>query len=411
MSIAWRIARRYLLARSLPTAVNALTLISVGGIALAGASLVLVLSVFNGFQQLIGQVFAQFDPELRIEAATGRYLPNAQGIRQVLKRDRNASTVVGVLEGRAILQYRERQAIVRLKGVEPAFTRAIATEQIIYTGRFTLADSAGVPSIVVGAGVAQQAMLTINDRSEAVQLFSLSEQADLLSNPTEALRSVPVVAMGAFTVQKEYDDQLVVASLPVARQLFGCDSCVTAFEVSFEDAEAAVAAQARWRRELGSSVKVLSANELHPTLYQIFKTEKLAGYVLLTLILILTATTISGTLSLIVIDKRLDLAVLRTMGASPAQLGGFVLVLGSSIGVVAVVLGLCFAGLLGWSQIEFGWLKISGGESFLIDAFPVQLQWVDFAVVAATVLALAVIASAPAALRVAREPIVNGLRG
>jgi lipoprotein-releasing system permease protein len=186
---------------------------------------------------------------------------------------------------------------------------------------------------------------------------------------------------------------------------------VTAFEVSFEDADAAVAAQARWRRELGSGVKVLSANELHPTLYQIFKTEKLAGYVLLSLILILTATTISGTLSLIVIDKRLDLAVLRTMGASPAQLGGFVLVLGTSIGVVAVVLGLSFAGLLGWSQIEFGWLKISGGESFLIDAFPVQLQWADFAAVAATVLALAVIASAPAALRVAREPIVSGLRG
>jgi len=408
--LARTVARRYLFARSLPTAVNVLTLISTVGIALGAAALIVVLSVFNGFHGLISDVFGQLDPDLRVEAATGRHLAAPDSLRQLLSAQPGVTHTVSVVEGRAVLQYREHQALIRLRGVDTSFGSASSIRALVFAGRYALAsDTAGFGRIVVGSGVARTAQLNLLDGGTPIQLFTLVEGADLVGAPDEALRSRAVFAAGVFSLQKEYDDQLVFTDLAEAQALLGRPGQLTAIELTLADATQLEARAAELRALLGPRYRILTAAELHPTLYQIFLTEKAAGYLILTLMLVLLASTVAGTLTLIVIDKRADLAVLQTLGASRRQLASIVLTLGLAIGLVAATVGLLLGLGLVWSQRQWAWLKINAGESFIVDAFPVRIEGGDVLMVFATVVGLALLASLLPAWRVGRDTVVAGL--
>lgn len=313
-----------------------------------------------------------------------------------------------------MLQYRERQALVRLRGVEPAFAQASAIRAATFAGRYDLdslpQDSYGFARLVVGTGVAQTIGLNLLDEGTPLQLFGLSARSDLLARPDEALRSRAAFAAGVFQVQQEYDSQWVLADLGVAQSVFDAAGQASALELTLAQREAAPRVAQALRAALpAASYRVLTGPELHPTLFQIYETEKLAGYLIVSLMLLLMASTVAGTLTLIVIDKRADLAVLQTMGATRGQLAGIVLALGLGIGLLALGLGLGAGLLLVWTQHHWGWLKMSGGESFLVDAFPVQVQLADVLATGATVLALALLACLPPAWRASRDAVVPAL--
>lgn len=402
MHVPLFIARRYLFSKRLPTAVNVLAWISVVGIGLGTTALVLVLSVFNGFQQLIQGVFADFDPEIRIVAARDKFVPAADSIIQLVQKQPDVAQALPALEGRAILSYGDKQVIIQLKGVDTAYAQLTRVGSLVQYGSFQVETPDSVPLLVMGAGVAVRIGTNLMDDLTPHRLLAVTGEGNLLTNPEEAVRQVNAYPAGIFSIHKEYDDRVVLTSLSAARQLFAQPTAVSAIELRLNEGTDLEAARIRLQASLGPRYDVQTWYGQHQTLYQVLRNEKAVGYLVLTLMLLLAACTIVGNLTMVVLDKQGDIALLRAAGASARRVRAIFLWQGLLTGLWAAGGGLLLGGLIGWLQQTFGLLRMAGGASFLVQSFPLQMQGSDFVLIFATVLVLALLSSLYPAWRAAQ---------
>ena len=383
------IARRYLFSKKKHNAINIISGISVCGVALATLALVCTLSVFNGFQEMVASFFTAFDPELKITVREGKVFdPHEARIRQVRALP-EVEVWMETLEENAMVQYKERQAMAVIKGVEKNFEQLTSIDSLLYgTGKFILNDSVveygflGVELLSeLGTGIQFVDPLRVYAPKRNVRVNP--------ANPTAAFNREYLFSPGAvFAVnQQKYDSRYILTSLGFARRLFDYDTEVSAIEMKLKPGSRTGAVQKKIEGILGDRFVVQNRYEQQADVFRIMEVEKLISYLFLTFILAIACFNVIGSLSMLILDKREDVETLRNLGADDRLIARIFLFEGRMISVSGALAGVVSGVLLCYLQQRFGLISLGGGDgSFVVDAYPVSVHVTDILLVLATVI-------------------------
>lgn len=402
-------ARRYLFSKKSSNAINLITWVSMLGIGIGTAALILVLSVFNGLTGFIEGLFASVDPEIKIVASIGKTFEDRPGLADSLLDHPEVMTLTRSLEGRVLLEYQDRQTFASLKGVEGNFNEVNSLDGSVFGGAYTFAPRNGVTQAVLGNNIAHQLSANTEDENRPILVYYLPQNAPMRSLEADANLG-RIFPAGYFSIQKEYDEKYVFTDLNYVQQLFELPNQISAYELRLSDISQAAKVQADLEALLGDQYDVLTWYEQHAALYRVMKNEKFISYLILVLMLSILAINIVGGLSMIVMEKTRDIAVLKAMGATSRLIRRVFENLGLLVGAIGGGFGALLALILGLGQKYLGLISLQGGESFRVKAFPIELEVSDFLLVLATVIVLAGIASIYPAIQAARIQVVEGLR-
>lgn len=391
MNLPFYIARRYLFSKKKHNAINIISGISVCGVALATLALVCTLSVFNGFQDMVAGFFTAFDPELKITIREGKVFdPRESRIRQVRALP-EIDVWTETLEENAMVQYKDRQAMAVIKGVEDNFEQLTSIDSLLYgTGRFVLNDSLvdygfmGVELMSeLGTGIQFVDPLLVYAPKRNVRVN--------IANPTAAFNREYLFSPGAiFAVnQKKYDSRYILTSLGFARRLFNYDTEVSAIELKLKPGFGVDAVQKKIKHILGDRFVVQNRYEQQADVFRIMEIEKLISYLFLTFILVIACFNVIGSLSMLILDKREDVETLRNLGADERLVLSIFLFEGRLISVFGATVGIVLGLLLCFLQQHFGLISLGGGNgAFVVDAYPVSVHVIDIVLVFVTVIAV-----------------------
>lgn len=389
MNFPFYIARRYLLAKKSHSAINIISGISVCGVAIATAALVCILSVFNGFEQMVADLFTAFDPQLKVVSTEGKYMDADSKQLKALKGSDKVAVYTEVVEDNALLMIKGRQTMVTIKGVEDNFEELTDINDILYgDGIFELhADviDYGVP----GIGVLQQLALP-TDYSEPITVYAPcgGERIDM-TDPSESFNAEELYSpgVGFMVKQSKYDAHYIITSIAFARRLFEREGSVTAVELRLEDGVNLSSAKAEIAKMLGDGYRVLDRYEQQESTFKIMKIEKLISYIFLTFILMVACFNIIGSLSMLIIDKKDDALTLRNLGADDRQISSIFMLEGRMIALVGAVAGIAIGLTLCLIQQEYGVIRFGSQEgTYIIDSYPVCVRWLDTVLVFITVI-------------------------
>lgn len=389
------IARRYLFSRKSHHTINIISAISVVGVVLATTALVITLSVFNGFSDLVASFFTAFDPQLKVSLVEGKTVSSKDSALSRLRSNPDIATYTEVLEDQALIVGTNRQYVVTIKGVDDSFAEQADLSSLLYgDGEFILhADvlEYGVMGIrlasSLGLGTHYEGGLPIYAprRGERVNM----------ANPMQSFNKDELYSPGiVFAVnQTKYDANYILTSIQFARNLFDQPGQVNGIELDLREGVSIRRAQANIQAQLGPRFKVENRYEQQADVFRIMQVEKFIAYLFLTFILLVASFNIIGSLSMLMIDKKADVETLRALGASNPQIGNIFLIEGWLISGLGAILGIIIGLLLCWGQQTFGWVKMGqSAGSFLIEAYPVSIHIADIFVIFATVLAVSIVA-------------------
>ena len=388
MNFPFFIARRYLFAKKSHHAINIISGISVCGVALATLALVCTLSVFNGFQDLVASFFTSFDPELKITARKGKVfdgqMPELNRIREMPEVEIFAFS----LEENAMVQYKGKQAMVTIKGVEDNFEQLTAIDSILYgKGRFMLHDEVvdyGIPGIqltsVLGTGIAFVDPLEVYAPKRNIKVN--------MANPSASFNQLYLYSPGvSFIVnQQKYDENYVLTSLDFARRLFEYTSEVSAVELKLKSNTDLQQVKNKIKQILGEGFYVADRYEQQADVFRIMEVEKLISYLFLTFILLIASFNVVGSLSMLIIDKKKDVTTLRNLGADNKLIVRIFLLEGWMISLFGAITGIILGLSLCFAQQNFGLLTLGGSTGdFLVNAYPVSVHASDILLIFITV--------------------------
>lgn len=391
MNLPFYIARRYLFSKKKHNAINIISGISVCGVALATLALVCTLSVFNGFQDMVAGFFTAFDPELKITARQGKVFdPQEAGIRQVRQLP-EIDVWTETLEESAMVQYKDRQAMAVIKGVEDNFEQLTSIDSLLYgTGKFVLNDSV-VDYGILGVELVSE-LGTGLQFVDPLQVYAPKRNVRVnIANPSAAFNRDYLFSPGAVFVvnQQKYDARYILTSLSFARRLFDYDTEVSAIELKLKPGSDTRAVQQKIQELLGEGFAVQDRYEQQEDVFRIMEIEKLISYLFLTFILAIACFNVIGSLSMLILDKREDVETLRKLGADDRLVARIFLFEGRLISFFGAVAGIGLGLLLCYLQQRFGLISLGGGNgSFVVDAYPVSVHVTDVIGVFVTVTAV-----------------------
>lgn len=389
MNFPFYIARRYIFSKKSTHAINIISLISVLGVAVATTALVVILSGFNGFADLVATFFTNFDPQIKVEPARGKTMRADDPKLLKLKSLPEVEVSSLSLQDQALAIYHDRQVMVNVKGVDDNFEKLTGIDEILYgDGDFQLhaADlEYGVPGIglaqQIGAGAEWQGYMKVYAPRKQGQL-DMTRPEDAFS--VDSLLSPSVV----FQVkQGKYDKNYLITSLAFAQRLFHSTGEVSSMEFRLKAGEDVDKVKEEMKAVLGPSFTVKDRYEQQADTFKIMRIEKLFAYVFLTFILIIACFNIIGSLSMLIIDKKDDIVTLRNLGANDKQIRRIFLFEGRMISVVGAVLGIGIGLLLCWLQQTYGIVRLGDqAGSFVVNAYPISVHPLDIVMIFATVI-------------------------
>ena len=389
-NIAWR----YLFSKKGHNAINIVSGISSAAVAVVTEAMICVLSVMNGFGELVERMFSEFDPELMVVPAEGQTLRTDTLPVAFLYAREDVEAVSMQLEQTALVRYKDHQMPARVMGVDSLFTRTAHIDSIITDGFYSVWDGA-FDRAVLGRGLAAQ-LGTNAHFTGALHLYAPKRTGRInLLRPDQSLLHEHAFIAGTFAVnQIEYDDQLMLVSLPLAQRLFEYDEhTATALRIQLKEGKPIANSQKLIAKTLGPGYKVLNRYEQQADFFRILRIEKLLTVVLLVFILLIASFNIIGSLSMLIIDKTEDIRILSHMGADEPMIRRIFLLEGWLISMLGTVTGLVIGVLLCLGQQHYGWLSLGSGMQYIISAYPVQVQTGDVVMVALIVLALGFVAA------------------
>ena len=397
MNFPFYIAKRYLFSKKSHNAINVISGVSVCGIALATLALVCTLSVFNGFQDLVTTMFTAFDPELKIVAVNGKVFDSQDTRILSVKQLPEVEVCSESLEDNAMVQYKDRQAMVVVKGVEDHFHQVTAIDSILYgRGDRLLHDEVAdyaIPGIelvsMLGTGIRFLDPLTVYVPKRGSKIN--------VANPASSFNSDYLYSSGlVFAVnQQKYDASYILTSLSFARNLFQYDTEVSSIELKVKEGSNINKVQEKVSQILGNDYQVLNRYEQQADTYRIMEVEKLISYLFLTFILLIACFNVIGSLSMLIIDKRADVVTLRNLGANDETITHIFLFEGCLISFFGAIVGVVLGVALCLVQQEFGLISLGTGDSagaFVVDAYPVSVHLSDVLLVLGTVLLISFLA-------------------
>lgn len=387
------IARRYLVSRKSHHIINIISVISMTGVAIGTMALIVVLSVFNGFDRLVVSLFSSFNAPVRITPATGKTLDMKTFPMAGLKKIPGVNAVSEVIEAEALMKYRDNQSIVTIKGVEPDYHRITGIDTMVFEGSFLLED-AEQNFTVPGYGIAANLALNLNDYLNPITIFVPRREATLSGGFEQAFNQDQVFPSGVFQVQYDYDIRYAFVPLRLTTELTGYTDERTAVELSLLPGVPPGEVQKAIEQKLGKGYEVKNRFQQQEILYNIMISEKRYIFMILTLILVIATFNVIGTLSMLILDKKRDIALLRSLGADQALIRKIFLAEGMLISFIGAATGLLTGAILCWLQIKFGFVRLGAeGSTFVVNAYPVLMKWSDFAVVFVTVMVIGLLAS------------------
>ena len=409
MNLSFYIARRYLFSKKSHNAINWISGISVAGVAVATMALVVTLSVFNGFHDMVESFFTDLDPHLKIVAKMGKTMAADDPLLTKIKSHDDVEVASECVEDQALLIYHDQQMVVTLRGVDDKFQNLTRIDSILYgDGEFILwqdaldMDAAArgemtykqQPCVTLGIGVAE-ALGTGAFFSDNLQVYAPQKEGQLdITNPDAAFTEEQLYSDGVvFCVkQAKYDKNFAIVPIEFARRLFGEQGRITSLNIKLKDGVSVSAAKKHLEQIAGDSFLVLTQEEQQEDVFKIMKVEKLIAYIFLTFILIVACFNIIGSLSMLIIDKKDDIATLRSMGANNKLISRIFLFEGRMISAIGAVIGIGIGLLLCYLQQTYGLVALgSSSGNFVVDAYPVSVHATDILIIFLTVVAVSFI--------------------
>ena len=395
MNFPFYIARRYLFSKKSTNAINVISMISMAGIIVATTALVIVLSVFNGFHDLVASFFTQFDPQLKVVPVEGKAVPSDDPVLTEIRRLPEVDVATESVEDMALAVYNDHQAMVTLKGVDGNFSELTHISEIVYgDGEFQL-QVANLEYGTIGIRLAQQ--LGMGARfGDYLRIYAPRRDGQLdLSNPQDGFELDSLLSPGVVfcTRQGKYDKGYILAPIGFARRLFDQQGMLTSLELRLKPGSNLNAVKKHMRNIAGDRYRVLDRYEQQADTFKIMQIEKFIAYIFLTFILVVACFNIIGSLSMLIIDKREDVVTLRNLGATDRQISSIFLFEGRLITAIGAVAGIVLGLLLCWLQQQFGLVGMgNSADMFVVNAYPVSVHYQDVLLVFFTVLIVGSIA-------------------
>lgn len=408
MNISTLIARRYLFSKKRVTLVSALTIISISGVTLGTALLIIVLSVFNGFFDLVKSMMRAQDPDIRIESATGRDLLLDEEQLNAIKAMDEITVVSPYVEGKAIVTRPDGQySVAIVRGIEPEIFPAFFELETYFEGRpFDFSLQQGRPGVLLSRNQMNDLGLESGEDLRLLSAQSIQRSLTHFSGP----RVFRFDVRGYYNLTQQNQQSVLYMDKRAAQRLFNLRNVISGVDILLTDHMKAEELQPELRQLLGEEVQVKTWYDLQKPLYDVMNLEKWGAYIILTMIVLVAVLNIIGSLTMIVIQKTRDIAMLRSMGFTIADIRRVFLKQGFMIGLIGCGLGGSAGLLLTWMQEKFGLVKLAGSESFIINAYPVQLLFTDVALVLSVSLVLCLLASWYPAVRASKVEISSALR-
>lgn len=355
------------------------------GIAIGTMALIVVLSVFNGFEKLVISLFNTFNPDLVITVKEGKTFNSNEFPSEKIKKIPGVIYFTEVVEENALLKHKSRQHIVTIKGVSEDFEKMSRLDTMVIDGEFIL-ENEGRNFTVIGAGVAYYLGANPKDFSDPISVYIPRRTKSTSMNFENAFNNQLILPSGVFSVQQDYDSKYIIVPIRFAKDLLDYTNEVTSIELGLEQDADTDKIQSDIQNTLGENFLVKNQFQQQELLYKIMKSEKLAIFLILSFILLIATFNVIGSLSMLILDKKKDIAVLSSMGANKKLIKRIFLTEGLLISIIGAILGLTLGGILCWLQQRFGIISLGPGDgSFVIDAYPVQMQALDFVYVFITV--------------------------
>ncbi len=389
LTFAWR----YFKAKKSANAINIISWVTVGVIAFATCCQVLVLSVFNGFEDLVKSLYSSFYTDVKVLPANGKtFLLTADQISK-LKLHSSIANISLIAEEKALLKNQDAQTVIYLKGVDDNYSNVSGLAASTNRGKYFTGNTQD-PYLVAGSGIQNAVSLSFDQTLSYDPITVILPKKNAINNdPLQSLSEGIVKAAGIFTIQQEFDDKYVITNIGFVKQQMGfADDEYSAVEIKLKDKSDPKLEQLSIASLLGTAYKVQTRYEQNSSLYNTMRLEKWAIYAVLTLILIIAAFNMVSALTMLVLEKQKDISVLQSMGAGEKSILKIFLTEGLLLGSIGTATGILMATIICFLQIKFKLIKLEGG-SFLLDYFPVKIIATDFLLVAITATAIAFIAA------------------
>ena len=362
------------------------------GVFVGSAALIIILSVFNGFENIVLSMYNTFSPELRIEALKGKTFDPGNTYFLTLKNDKRIINYTEVLQEKALVRYGESQSIALVKGVSEGFLKnKTGLDSVISSGSFTL-WSKGQDMAVIGYALQNYLSINLNNEFQSLDVYSPRKGASNSLNPADEFNVRSIYPSGVFAVQQEFDNTMIVP-IRFARELLGENKLVSYIEINAAKDVVIENLQKDIEESLGKDFLVKNRSQQNELLYKILNSEKWAIFLILTFVLIIAIFNIIGSLTMLVIDKRKDITILSSLGADKSLIRGIFFIEGMMISMLGCVFGMIAGLIFILLQQQFGFIAMSGAN-LMIDTYPVGIKLSDFILVFGTVLLVSVIASA-----------------
>lgn len=392
MKLAFYFARRYFFSKKSIHAINIISGISMVGVLVSSASLIAILSFYNGLEKLILSMYSAVAPEILIEPSSGK-LFDLEDYDELTRwaSHPDIRSFHPILEEKVLVQSGEHRFIARLRGVEEAYLADWKADSLLFHGAFKIQEQ-GVDYALIGLGVDRSLGVSLLDEQDPLTIYSPRKGVTNSLNPAEEFTMQTIVASGVMGGHEELND-LILTPISFARDVFSEYSGVSAIEVNTSSPNQVKPVYKQLQQDLSPDLVVLSREEQNPTLYKIIRSEKWAIFAILTFTGLIAVLNIIGSLTMLVIDKRKDIAVLKGMGADHGLISRIFFLEGMMISMIGCVAGLMLGLLVSYSQQKFGWLKFSQAENMVVDVYPVDIRYSDVVLVFFTVTLVSLLVS------------------
>lgn len=395
MNFPFYIARRYLFSKKSTHAINIISAISAVGVAVATMALVVTLSVFNGFHDLVATFFTSFDPQIEIVPSQGKTAPADDPMLAKVKSLPQVDVATECLKDQALAIYNGKQTMVTLMGVDDSFEQMSRIDEILYGGGTFSLHAANLNFGVVGIRLAETLGMNANwDGALMIYAPRKSGQLDM-ANPSDGFVVDSLISPGVVFMVKQakYDRDHVLAPISFARSLFEQQGMISSLQIRLKNGSDLDRVKAQMKEIVGDKYRVLDRYEQQEDTFRIMKVEKFIAYIFLTFILIVASFNIIGSISMLIIDKKDDVVTLRNLGANDRQISRIFLFEGRLISLIGAVTGVLLGLLLCWLQQQFGIVALGQSSgTFVVDAYPVSVHPEDVLVVFLTVVAVGFLA-------------------
>lgn len=407
MNVPFLIAKRYFFSRKKRNIISIISNIAMIGVAVGSAALIIVLSVFNGLEDLIREIYSSFDPDLKISAAEGKSFETDTEFMNRIRRTPGVAVVSEVIEDNALLRYNERQMVVKVKGVSENFFEQNEIGASVVEGSSDLYFK-NTYRALVGRGVQYQLSIRPNNQFVALQfLYPRNVKFNPL-NPEASFNSLNILPGGIFAIERQYDDAYVFVPLNFAEELLEYGRRRTALEIKVEQGFKIEQVKRALQQILGEGFKVQNSDEQHTSLLRAVKVEKLFVFITFAFILGIASLNIFFSLSMLVIDKKKDIAILASMGATAKTIRNIFLLEGALVALIGAAYGLTLGMLVCNLQQTFGIISM-GMATSVVEAYPVKMQVEDFVFTGLAIIVITLLVSIRPANRAAAMSVTENI--